>query len=223
MNIQILSNNSELSSPLINFLKETNAKVYMEKEAKHFFRNSAEYPSHAFFIQSDCEPLTSTIDLIKDLRNFFGSFPLIFSFAKDDRTINPTIFLNAGVDDYLTAPFDFTLLENYLGQSLQRESFLPIKYRTIPSGGSAVTLQRKIVVQELNSSGVRFKSSDFIPRGAHFKMSLSNLLPINSEEIELKLISSQVDEESDFYLYFAEYQIDEHLKKEIRFCLKNKQ
>ncbi|MDA8792959.1 hypothetical protein N9N67_06925 [Bacteriovoracaceae bacterium] len=224
MNVQILSNNQELVQPLISYLKGTQAQLYVENDAKVFFKNSAENLSHAFFIQSDCESLTNTIDMIKDLRNFFGSFPLIFSFAKDNRNINSTVFLNAGVDDCLIAPFDFTLLENHLRQSLQRESFLPIKYRTIPSGGSAVKIQRKIKLQEINSSGVHFRSKDFIPRGALFKLSLSKLIPIKDDEIDLKLISSHLDEETDFYEYYAEFcQVHDQIKKEIRFCLKNNQ
>ena len=222
MNVQLLSDNQKLIKPIKDFFIKKGGFIHVESDINRFFESSIRNPSNLYFIQHDIEDLAQVLDIIKDIRVFFGAFPLVFIIGKRSSNFNPTVFLNVGADNVFISPYDMTILEDFLGHNLQRDTFFPIKYRNIPSGGSPVKIARPIILSEVNSEGIIFLSEDFITRGTIFNFNIKEFLDISTDEIKCKLISSEVDEEEEIYKYFAEYyELPNELKKQIRFCLKN--
>ena len=219
MNVQFLSNDNDLIKSIKTFFYKKDGAVFVQKAIESFFKSCVQRPSNIFIIQPDVYSETETLGFIKDLRTYFGAFPLILIIGNKSTVKNSTNFLNVGADNVFESPLDLVLLEDFLGHRLQNENFLPIHYRNLPSGGSSIEVSRPIELTQISSEGISFNSLDFMTRGAIFDFEIGQHLEMSFSSLKCRVLSSENNNED--YSYFAEYfDISDDLKKEIRFILK---
>ncbi|WP_127716298.1 hypothetical protein [Halobacteriovorax sp. HLS] len=222
MNVQLLSDKQDIINPIKLFFQRKSFQIFKTDSIESFFKNCVENPSNIFILQSDIGSETQILDFIKDLRLYFGAFPLIFVIDTKTKIQNVANFLNVGADSALYLPLDFTIIEDFIRNRLQKDSFLPIHYRHVPSGGIPVKLSRPIKLSQVSTDGITFESADFLMRGMFFKFNFENIFKLSTRQIKCKITICEKNETEETYKYFAEYfEIAPGLRKEIRFSLKN--
>jgi hypothetical protein len=221
MNIHILSKNHELVEPISKLFSKQDVKIFNEQTFEDFFKNCIHSPSNIFFIQADIDSESRVLNSIKDLRQYFGAFPIIIVIGKKAVLGNTTNYLNVGADNTFPFPYDSALMEDFFQHNLQRDFLLPIQYRNLPSGGSPIEMRRPISLSQISSEGIDFQSVDFITRGTVFTFDISEFFQLSKNTVKCRVLTSDSNDEDDIYNYHAEfYQIADELKKEIRFQLK---
>mgnify|MGYP003690713297 CR=1 FL=1 len=221
MIIQLLAIDDKIANPLRKFFHEKNTKLIESTTFETFFNNCTSHPSNVFIIQSNITSELQILGFIKDLRSYFGTFPSILIIGRNYNKINTTNFLNVGADNFFEYPYDLTIIEDFLGHRFQKKSFRPIDYRNVPSGGSPSSISRPIRLTLISSNSISFNSFDFITRGSIINFPIGNFVKSSADSVRCKVLSSSDNSKSDDYSYIAEYfEIDNELKKEIRFALK---
>lgn len=220
MNVQFLSTSKELTLPLKTFFHRRKCEIIESSRLEEFFQNITKKPSHIFIIEAGIESEVRTLDFIRDLRTYFGAFPFIFVISKKGAILNKTNYLNVGVDDTLELPIDTGILEDLLGHAFKNDVFHPLNYRTVPSGGSQVSISRDIYLEQVNRDGIAFNSPDFISRGTVVEVSLAEVLNIDISRTFFKVVYSEETDDGDYYYFGEFFEIEPEDKKKIKFELK---
>ncbi|MEX2582962.1 MAG: response regulator transcription factor [Gemmatimonadota bacterium] len=128
MRILIVEDNARIAAFLRKGLMEEGYSVETAADGDEAFVAAVEQEFDAAVVDVML-PGRSGIELVRDLRDSGRAFPILLLTARD-RTENKIEGLDAGADDYLTKPFDFTELTARLRALLRR-----------PAGVATPTLQ----------------------------------------------------------------------------------
>lgn len=220
MNVQLLCNDRAVLETIDSFFVKKGDTVLSQSSVEGFFRSCVRNPSNLFFIQADFANESFILNMIKDLRTYFGALPLIILITKKNTPFDITNYLGVGADNVFEPPYDLTILEDFISQSLKLENFHPILYRNVPSGGSPIRIKREIDLQQISTEGIEFESSDLIVRGTVFDFKIGTHLDTSNKSVKCKVMSSKsVDDKFSYYAEF--FDLSEELSREIRFKLKH--
>ncbi|MEX2570932.1 MAG: response regulator transcription factor [Gemmatimonadota bacterium] len=120
MRILIVEDNARISAFLSKGLMEEGYSVETAGDGDEAYVTALEQEFDAAIVDIML-PGRSGLELVRDLREAGLSFPILMLTARD-RTENKIEGLDAGADDYLTKPFDFTELTARLRALLRRSS-----------------------------------------------------------------------------------------------------
>jgi two-component system, OmpR family, copper resistance phosphate regulon response regulator CusR len=120
MRILIVEDNQRISAFLRKGLEEEGYSVETAADGDEAFVTAVEQEFDAAVVDVML-PGRSGIELVRDLRDSGRAFPILMLTARD-RTENKIEGLDAGADDYLTKPFDFTELTARIRALLRRSS-----------------------------------------------------------------------------------------------------
>lgn len=120
MRILIVEDNARISAFLRKGLEEEGYSVATSADGDEAFTTAVEQEFDAAVVDVML-PGRSGIELVRELREIGRTFPILMLTARD-RTENKIEGLDAGADDYLTKPFDFTELTARLRALLRRSA-----------------------------------------------------------------------------------------------------
>jgi hypothetical protein len=219
----------KLYSLLKDDLLSKSALLKIEKHdfhIKHFnsvenlYAKSMENPPRVFLIQDDLSSKTQLYDLVKDLREMFGSNPTILMIGASSSSDEISHFIGVGIDYYLSTPFDVDLFDDFLSKTANSDVCRPFRYRGVPSGETPITIEFKVDVNQISNRGISFSSSNYMLKGSDLKLSILSFIPLITSEIKVKILQSSVIEEG--FEYFAEYvELGDELRKQISHEIKN--
>lgn len=227
MNIQIFAEDTELIRPLKSLCLKKGGFIHINSDIESFFKSAIQNPSNLYLIQLKQNNLASTLDMIRDLRIYFGAFPLIVVLAREKDLVDISTFLNIGADNLFKFPFDLGPIEDFIGANLYRESFLSFKYRHVPSGGAQSKLNLNIKLQEIRTNGIIFQSKALLTRGSLIDFSIKKYLDVEPEFMKCKIVTIEssfykFESEDNFFTYFAAFhEFPKELLTQIRYLIKN--
>ncbi len=120
MRVLIVEDNLRIASFLRKGLEEEGYTVEIAGDGDEAYAKALEQDFDAAIVDVML-PGRSGIDVVRDLREAGSSLPILMLTARD-RTENKIEGLDAGADDYLTKPFDFTELTARLRALLRRST-----------------------------------------------------------------------------------------------------
>jgi two-component system, OmpR family, response regulator len=123
MRVLIVEDSPRIAGFLQKGLREEGYAVVTEGDGDRGFERAASEEFDAAVVDVML-PGRSGIELVRDLRSIGSSLPVLLLTARD-RVNDKVEGLDAGADDYLTKPFDFTELTARLRALLRRSSTAP--------------------------------------------------------------------------------------------------
>ncbi len=218
--IQLVDDGPIIRKLLRKTLEKSNYKVMDNSTTKEFLENFPEFNPDLCLIDINIDDIGDGLILIKAIRNKIGNtLPIIvISSHEDTRDINQA--LDAGANDYICKPVDSMILLAKVASFLNgaNENSLPIF--NLPSGSdNTIYLSQDLQIKTINEYGIEFICPDYIYQNTYINISgyILKLLGLDRDDIRIKVISTEINKETDQIVSYAQFQEDdEELLNKVR-------
>lgn len=220
MKAQALVLDKSYKEAVMKMMSQEGVSCSFSENIEDFLQESIDSNPRIFIIQENVDRPLVALDLIRDLRDLFGSVATIITLGNNISGSRMTSLVGSGADNYFTYPFDIGLIEDFLFKHLRKDIFRPFKYKHVPSGESPIFIDLKLYITEINSNGIKFEADDLIVNGVVLCFDLNLLLDIYRCKVQARVVESEKNISGGF-THFAEfYEIESDLRKRIVFKLK---